>query len=251
MKAVDAVLKNEFSKRAYTTVGMRKPFHVQAKTSHYRMPDLTTAGGHVLLSPYAGPEIPASEWENLEYVTYPSDPHTYFAPLTSATGENILRGFWDFGKPDLDGIWTSNTQKAPTLRRYVESLEVRFGRVQLIRQDPNSLREARWALHLDDNNRLNPESNGWVVRIWLQLTDNPDSTLLLRRSEFDRRGEVKIRLSKGTQVVVDSEATFHCAHHPGPERRYALITSVESTPRLQQWLRDHSVTSPPSQTPVS
>ncbi len=240
VKAVDTVLKNEYAKRAYAAVGLRKPFKVQEKTGHYRMPDLEAAGGYKVLRPYDGPEIPSSEWSELEYVTYPTDPSTFFAPLTSATGENILRGFWDYGKPDLDGIWTSNAEKAPTLRRYVESVENRFGRVQLIRQEPNTIREARWGLHLDDNNRLNPESNGWIVRMWLELTDDPDSALVLRRREFDRSGEVRVPLPKGAQAVVDSEALFHGGYHRGPRTRYALITSFESTPHLQDWMRAHS-----------
>jgi hypothetical protein len=240
VKTIDTVLKNEYAKRAYARLGLRKPFTVQAKTSHYRMPDLEAAGGYQVLEPYAGPEIPAGEWTDLEYVTYPTDPTTFFAPLTSATGENVLRGFWDFGKPDLDGIWTSNVDKAPTLRRYVESIGGRYGRVQLIRQEPNSLRETRWGLHLDDNNRLNPESNGWVVRLWLELTDDPHSSLVLRRHEFDKEGEVRVPLPRGTQVLVDSEALFHGGYHGGSRTRYALITSLESTPQLQEWVRAHS-----------
>lgn len=246
MKAVDAVLKNELSKRAYAKVGLRTSFKVQANTAHYRMPDLEAAGGYLILDRYS---VPADEWTNLEYVTYPSDPNGFFAPLTSATGENILRGFWDFGKPDLDGIWTSNAEQAPTLRKYVESIGNRFGRVQLIRQAPNSLREARWALHVDDNNRLNPETNGWVVRSWLQLTDDPDSALVLRRSEFDRAGEVQVPMARGTHLVIDSEAVFHICHHRGPGARYALITSFESTPHLQQWIRAHMPEQPVSPRP--
>lgn len=239
MKVLDPVLKNEFSKRMYTALGIRKPFQVQTSTSHYRMPDLEQAGGYLKLTPYTGPQIPPEEWLSLEYVNYPTDPNTFLAPLTSATGENILRGFWDFGKPDLDGIWTSNADKAPTLRRYVESIENRFGRVQLIRQQPNTLRETRWALHVDDNNRLNPESNGWVVRLWLELSDDPTSALVLRPSPFDRQGEVQIPLPRHAQAVVDSERLFHAGFNRGPNTRYALITSMESTPQLQEWIRAH------------
>jgi hypothetical protein len=41
----------------------------------------------------------------------------------------------------------------------------RFGRVQLLRAPPNTLRECRWGLHLDNNNQGNPESSGWIVRV--------------------------------------------------------------------------------------
>ena len=183
------------------------------------MPDLVEAGGYLPLAPYDGPEIPPEEWLSLEYVTYPTDPHTFFAPLTSATGENVLRGFRDDGKPDLDGIWTSNAEKAPTLRRYVESIGNRYGRVQLIRQEPNTTRECHWNLHLDDNNRLNPESNGWVVRMWLELSHDPTNALVLRRTAFDRRGEVRIPLPRSAQAVVDSERLFHSGLNKGPATR--------------------------------
>ncbi len=31
------------------------------------------------------------------------------------------------------------------------------------------------SIHRDDNNRFNPDGEGWVVRSWIELTDNPDS----------------------------------------------------------------------------
>jgi hypothetical protein len=241
------LVKNQWTKRLYRATGVRPAANVVSGTRHFRMPSLEENGGYVCLGRYSGPEIAPEEWESLEYITYPTDTNTFFAPLTSATGETILRGFWDFGKPDLDGIWTSNAEKAPTLRRYVESVESRFGRVQLIRQQANSMRETRWALHLDDNNRLNPESNGWVVRLWLELTDDPGSVLVLRSREFDRSSEIQIPLPRGSQVVVDSERLFHAVHHGGPAIRYALITSFESSARGDQWIID-SRSDPPDPT---
>jgi hypothetical protein len=113
----------------------------------------------------------------------------------------------------------------------------RFGRIQIIRQEPTSIREARWGLHLDDNNRLNPMANGWVVRLWFQLTDDPDSSLVLRRRQFDRANEVRVPLRRGTQVLVESEVLFHSGCHKGPDRRYALIVSLESTEHLEGWVR--------------
>jgi len=235
-RILDPLLKNELAKRAYVAVGLRKPYVRQEKTKHYRMPVLEHAGGWLQLRDYDGPPIPSEEWTSLDYVTYPTDPTTFFAPLTSATGETVLRGFWEDGKPDLDGIWTSNAEKAPNLRRYVESVEERFGRVQLIRQEQNSMREARWGLHLDDNNRLNPETGGWIVRVWLELTDDPASTLIVRSDQLDRGTEHQITLPRNRQAIVDSEYLFHGGHHAGPGTRYGLITSFESTLHLQDWI---------------
>lgn len=235
MNAADTLLRNEYSKRLYDALGIRRVPRGLKGTQHYRMPILAETG-YKVLKPYAGPEIPSTEWTSLNYTTYPSDPHTFFAPLTSATGEEVLRGFWDFGKPDLDGIWTPAATRAPSLVNYVKSLTNRYGRVQLIRQPPNSLRETRWGLHSDDNNRLNPETNGWVVRLWLQLTDNPQSCLVLRENPFDKHSEVRIPLPKYSQVVVDSERIFHGGYHAGPDTRYGLITSVESTEHFEKWI---------------
>ena len=105
--------------------------------------------------------------------------------------------------------------------------------VQVLRMSPNTLRECRWGLHLDNNNRANPPTNGWVVRVWLELTDDPSSRLVLRPQEFANRREVSVALERFQQVVVDSEALYHGGHHAGTELRYALIVSVESGPALK------------------
>jgi hypothetical protein len=236
MPSVPTALKNEYTKRVLKTTGLRKSSLQQRKTPHYRMPILEQAGGYLILGDYQGPEIPKSEYEDLRYTTYGSDPSTYFAPITSATGEFELAGFEKYNKPDLDGVWTENAERCPTIVKWVESIGARFGRVQLLRMRPNTLRECRWGLHLDNNNAANPETNGWVVRLWQELTDDDSSALLVRSREFDRKAEVSIPLSKGRQAVVDSETLYHGGHHAGPETRYAVIVSLESGPALERWI---------------
>jgi hypothetical protein len=146
-------------------------------------------------------------------------------------------GFWDHGKPDKDGIWTKNAVQCPTLVKWVESVGANFGRVRIIKLNPNTEAEARTRnLHLDDNNRLNPDGEGWVVRVWLQLTDDPDSYMILREDRDDPSTESRISMPRNRQLVVDSERLWHAAWHPGPEPRYALITSFESGPALQRWI---------------
>jgi hypothetical protein len=99
------------------------------------------------------------------------------------------------------------------------------------------MRECRWGLHLDNNNAANnPEENGWVVRSWLELTDDDSSALFVRRNQFSRASEVKIALPKYQQAVVDSEFLYHGGYHHGADTRYALITSVESGPATEQWI---------------
>ncbi len=141
MSALKDAMKNEYTKQILRATGVRKASLEQKKTPHYRMPMLEQAGGWMRLDKYKGPEIPASEWEDLTYTTYSSDPTTYFAPITSATGEIELKGFWEYGKADLDGVWTPNAEKCPTIVKWVESIGARFGRVQLLRMSANTMRE--------------------------------------------------------------------------------------------------------------
>ena len=104
---------------------------------------------------------------------------TNFAPLASADGELDCRGFWDKGKTDKDALWTSNAEIAPTIRTYVDEVGANFGRVRIIKLEPQDREEAMQSIHRDDNNRFNPDDEGWVVRSWIELTDNPDSYMLL------------------------------------------------------------------------
>ena len=236
MSTLTSALKHEHTKRILRAIGIRPASLRPRTTGHYRMASLEAAGGYLVLDRYRGPQIPKQEWEELTYTTYASDPTTFFAPITSATGELELKGFWEYGKADLEGIWTENAKRCPTLVQWIKSIGAGFGRVQLLRMSPNTLRECRWGLHLDNNNQGNPESNGWVVRIWLELTDDPSSVLALRPNEFDRKHEVQITLPRYQQVVVDSEALYHGGYHRGPETRYAVIVSAESGPQLERWI---------------
>ncbi len=38
------------------------------------------------------------------------------------------------------------------------------------------------------------------------------------------------------QFVIDTQRLWHVVHNPGPEPRYALITSWESGDALQAWI---------------
>jgi hypothetical protein len=202
----------------------------------HRKLDVLEDDGYVVLRDYIGPAIPESEWMDLEYMVWKSGGDTNFAPIASALGEMECAGFWDHGKPDKDGIWTKNKAISPTLVRYVEQVGANYGRVRVIKLNPSGEQEALRNLHLDDNNRLNPEGDGWVVRAWLELTDSPNSYMILRKEKDDPSTERRISLPRGRQMVIDSERLWHAAWHPGPEPRYALITSFESSDPLQNWI---------------
>ena len=138
-------------------------------------------------------DSPARSTRALEFTTYPTDPNTFFAPITSATGQIELGAFGNFGKCDLDRGWTPNAEKCPTILKWLDSVGTRFGKVQLLRMTPNTMRECRWGLHLDNNNNKNPKVNGWAVRVWLELTDDDSSRLVVRRDEFDKSTESRSR----------------------------------------------------------
>jgi hypothetical protein len=121
-------------------------------TDHYRMSALDR-DGVVDLSPMPI-DVPVEEWEGLDYMDWKSGGDTNFAPLASADGELDCRGFWDKGKTDKDALWTSNAEIAPTLRSYVDGVGANFGRVRVIKLEPQDRETAIRSLHRDDNNRL-------------------------------------------------------------------------------------------------
>jgi hypothetical protein len=209
-----------------------------AELEMHRKLDILAERGFVILKDYAGPAIPQTEWESLEYMDWKSGGDTNFAPLASATGEMDCKGFWDHGKPDKEGLWTKNREIAPSLVRYVESIGGNFGRVRVIKLNPSDEAAAIRQLHVDDNNRLNPEGTGWVVRSWLELANNPGkSTFILREDREDPSTETRITLHPGRQIVIDTERLYHVVHHPGPGPRYALITSWESDDTIEAWIK--------------
>lgn len=204
---------------------------------HNKLPILEEKG-YVVLKDYDGPPIPESEFRNLEFMDWKSGGDTTFAPIASALGEMECGGFWDHGKADKDGIWTTNKDVCPSLVKYVESIGANYGRVRVIQLRPYADRESVYRqLHLDDNNRLNPDGDGWVVRAWLELTHCPDSFMVLRDEKDDPSTESRIPTIKNRQVVIDTERLWHVVSHTGPEPRYALITSLESGPQLESWIQ--------------
>ena len=207
-------------------------------TPHIRL-DCLNDTGFVSLSD-APFDVPSSEWESLEYMDWKSGGDTNFAPLASADGELDCRGFWDKGKTDKDALWTSNASNAPTLQGYVDAIGANFGRVRIIKLEPQNREQAIRNIHRDDNNRFNPENEGWVVRTWLELTDSPDSYMLLMDNGPDGlpdpATERRVPLHKGARFVVDTQRLWHVVVHNHDFPRYALITSLESGSALDAFV---------------
>ena len=77
-------------------------------------------------------------------------------------------------------MFTSNAARCPTIRRYVESVGANFGRVRMIKLEPQDHDDGdAVASTATTTTASTPTSDGWVVRSWLELTDNPDSYMLL------------------------------------------------------------------------
>jgi len=205
--------------------------------AHYRMPVLEETG-YAVLNRYPA-AIDPREWLDLQYVDWKSSGDTRFAPLASAQGQIECNGFWHSDPPRTDkhGVWiASQVATAPTLVQRAREPGANVGRCRVIELQPNSYSDALYNSHLDDNNRLNPDGAGWVVRCFMQLTDNPNSYMVLRTDVNDPDTETRIALPAGTQLIVDSERIWHSVWHVGDEPRTCLITSYESGPELEKWI---------------
>jgi hypothetical protein len=197
--------------------------------------------GYVVLRPLE-PPVPESEYVDLEYMDWKSGGDTNFAPIATADGQLDCRGFWKPGneRPDKGGRFTSNAAWCPRIVGEVQSVDADFGRVRVIKLAPQDYDTALRQIHRDDNNRFNPPDEGWVVRSWLELTDFPDSFMLLMEQGDDGlpdpSTEVRIPLTRGARYVLDTQRLWHVVCHPAHAPRYALISSFESGPALERWI---------------
>ena len=128
--------------------------------------------GYVVLDSY-NQELDPKEWLDIEYNDWKSSGDTRFAPLASAFGEIECNGFWNHKPPrtDKDGVWIdSQVAKAPNLTRRAQEPGANVGRCRVIELQPTPYGDTLYNLHQDDNNRLNPDGTGWVVRGFFNLT---------------------------------------------------------------------------------
>lgn len=209
---------------------------------HTRHPRLDVLGATGAVRLTDAPEVcPEGEWRSLEYLDWKSGGDTHFAPLASVDGGMNCVGFSNLRRADKDGIWTANASVSPSLQRYVQDVGCNFGRVRVISLKPQARSEAKTLLHRDQNNRYNPENAGWVVRSWLELTDNPDSYMMLMDNDPDGypdpATEIRIPLHRGSRFVVDTQRLWHVVVHRGDQPRHGLISSFESGPELDRWIR--------------
>ena len=204
---------------------------------HYKMPILEERGFVVLSRDST--VVDPREWQDLQYVDWKSSGDTRFAPLASAHGDLECNAFWhcDPPKPDKGGVWVdSQVTVAPSIVAMAKEPEADVGRVRVIELQPNTYADCLYNSHLDDNNRLNPEGEGWVVRGFRNLTEDAQSFMVLREDVTDPSTETRIALPAGARIIVDSERMWHSVWHSGDGPRYCLITSFESGPELEKWI---------------
>jgi hypothetical protein len=152
-------------------------------------------------------------------------------------------GFWNHTPPrtDKDGVWVqANLDKAPILAKRAQEPGANIGRCRVIELQPNEYSDSLYNLHQDDNNRLNPDGTGWIVRGFFNLTDDKDSIMILREDRFDPSTEIRIPLPAGTQLILDTQRFWHAVWHNGDKPRYCLITSWESGPELDAYIAKHN-----------
>jgi len=213
---------------------------IPLESSHVRL-DVLGERGYVILSDL-DPPVPEDEFLPLEYMDWKSGGDTNFAPLATADGELDCRGFWKPGeeRADKGGKWTSNAPMCPSLVHHVSAIGADFGRVRVIKLEPQDYEQSLRSLHRDDNNRFNPDDEGWVVRQWIELTDNPGAHMILMEQGPDglpdQSTEVHVPLHRGARFVVDTQRLWHVVSNPSGTTRYALITSLESGPALDTWI---------------
>ncbi|MFF3027133.1 hypothetical protein [Microbacterium sp. NPDC057944] len=194
--------------------------------------------GYVVLDDHDQSSDPA-EWLDLEYVPWRSSGITRFAPLASFAGDVECNGFWNHTppRPDKDGVWVaSQVALAPVLHRRANEPGAGVGRCRVIELQPNEYADAIYNLHQDDNNRLNDEGTGWVVRGFFNLSDDADSLLILRSDRFDPATEIRLPLREGSRIIVDTQRFWHAVWHRGAAPRFALITSWTSGPELDAYI---------------
>jgi hypothetical protein len=209
-------------------------------SDHIVLPALE-ATGFVVLDRDERP-IDPGEWRGLEYTGWRSSGITRFAPLASYAGEIECNAFWNHTppRPDKGGVWIpAQARIAPTLVRRAQEPGADVGRCRVVELQPNDYADAVGNLHRDDNNRLNPAGAGWVVRGFLNLTDDPESLLVLRSDPADPSTETRIALHAGTRVIVDTERIWHAVWQRSATPRHSLITSWESGPELASYIERH------------
>ena len=168
--------------------------------AHYKLPMLEETG-YAVLDMYGDP-IDPQEWLSLEYVDWKvrrRHPLRATNSLRRNRVQRLLALRPAQARQRMACGSTARSRKAPTL---VKRAGIRSQRRPLPRHRTAAelLRRRPVQLHEDDNNRLNPDGEGWVVRCFMNLTDDKDTYMVLREDINDPSTEVRINLPAGAQL---------------------------------------------------
>ena len=83
-----------------------------------------------------------------------------------------------------------------------------------------------------------------MLRTWIELTDDPDSYMVLMDLDDDRlpipSTERRVPLAQYTRFVVDTQRLWHVAVHRGPAPRLHADHQRRVDPQLEQWIRSQT-----------
>ena len=187
------------------------------------------------------PPPPEEEYLSLEYMDWKSGGDTNFAPIATADGELDCQGFWKPGdeRPDKGGTVDDATRRSARRScEQVESVGADFGRVRVIRLEPQGYEESLRHIHRDDNNRFNPDGEGWVVRAMDRAhRQSPTAFMVLMEQGPDglpdQRTEVHLPMHRGARFVVDTQRLWHVVCHPGRDDALRPDQQLRERPRAR------------------
>ena len=126
----------------------------------------------------------------------------------------------------------------PDARARSRAVGADFGRVRTIKLEPQDHDTAFRSFHRDDNNRFNPETDGWVVRAWIELTDFPESYMLLMDTGPDGlpdpATEVRLALHRGARFLLDTQRLWHVVVHNGTDAALRVDLQLRERPRARR-----------------
>ena len=190
---------------------------------------------------------PRHEYLDLEYMDWKSGGDTNFAPIATADGELDCRGFWNKGdeRPDKGApVHDATRRSARRSRAYVERVgaELRAGAHDQARAAGPRHRVPQLPPRRQQPLQPRRPRVGSCAS-WLELTDNPDSYMLLWTAAPTGcpipATEIRVPLHRGARFV---------RRHPAPvarrraQRRRAALRAdqlFESGPALDRWITAH------------
>ena len=176
--------------------------------------------------------IPESEYLGLEYMDWKSGGDTNFAPVATADGELDCRGLLEAGRGAPRQGRSVHVERAavPEHRRRGRVGRRRLrsrARDQARAADATTTRCARSTATTTTGST--PTTDGWVVRSWLELTDNPDSFMVLMEQGADGlpdpSTEVRVPLHRG--VALRRRHATALARRVPHRRRAALRADLQ------------------------